>query len=73
MKRFWEAVYLVTSALGAAIIAFNINANVVGYCFFLVSSVVGGVMAYNSNASHTIWKVNVLFAVINIIGIVRYF
>ena len=72
MKRLWEAVYLVTSAIGASIIAFNINANVLGYSFFLASSVVGSYLAYHSNVSRTVVGVNVMFGVINIVGIVRY-
>lgn len=72
MKKFWEGLYFITSAVGASIIACNINANVIGYCLFLIASTVGGVLAYNSNASRTIWMVNGIFGIINVVGIVRY-
>lgn len=72
IKKFAEAVYLATSAIGATLIALNVNANVLGYCLFLVSSVVGGYLAYNSNASRSILTVNVMFGIINIVGIWRY-
>ena len=72
MKKVYEGIYLVTSFLGAGIIAANVNANVLGYAIFLIASITGGYLAYYSNVSRSVLVVNAMFAVINIIGIVRY-
>jgi hypothetical protein len=76
MNKIVDRIYLATSFAGAAIIAANVNANVLGYVLFLVSSVLGAYMVAKSNASHelrSLLKVNIVFAVINVVGIVRYY
>ena len=71
-KRLIEAVYLVTSALGALIIAANINANVYGYLLFLAGSVAGSYLVVESKAPKSLLYVNIMFGCINVIGLVRY-
>jgi hypothetical protein len=72
IKPFADAIYLITSGAGASAIALNLNINVLGYALFLVSSIVGFYLAYNSTASRSILAVNAMFGIINVIGLIRY-
>jgi hypothetical protein len=67
-----ENLYRASSLIGAVLIALNVGQNVTGYWLFLMSSILGGWLAYKSNASRSLVEVNVMFGIINIIGIVRY-
>lgn len=71
LKKTVEVIYLVTSIAGALLIALNINANLTGYYLFFLSSCAGAYLAYHSNASRSLLTVNVIFGIINVIGIVR--
>jgi hypothetical protein len=71
LKKSMEVAYLVTSIIGAILIASNIDANLIGYCLFFVSSCCGAYLAYHSNASRSLLMVNVIFGIINLFGIVR--
>lgn len=72
IKPAVDVVFLLTSFAGAGIIAANIDLNVIGYWLFLVSSIAGFTLVWNSNASKSLLLVNAMFAIINIVGIVRY-
>jgi hypothetical protein len=65
-------VYLATSIVGALLIAANIQANLIGYVLFLISSILGAYLVTISNASRSLLIVNIVFAIINVIGIVRH-
>jgi hypothetical protein len=73
MNKIVDGIYLATSFAGAAIIAANVNANVLGYVLFLVSSILGAYLVMKSNASRSLLIVNIVFAIINVVGIVRYY
>jgi len=59
---FLDFVYMTGSFLGAALIASNTGYNVVGYILFFMSSI----------ASKSLLIVTLYYAVVNLIGIVRY-
>lgn len=71
IKRILDAIYLISSVLGAVLIAANVGAQLLGYCLFLVSSIIAVYLLHRSNASRSLMIVNVIFAVINLIGIIR--
>ncbi len=72
MKKIVNISYLATSAIGALLIALNVNANVLGYVLFLISSILASVIVLKSNADRSLLYVNVMFGIINVIGIIRY-
>lgn len=71
MKRILDVVYLTSSFLGAVLIAANVGAQLLGYCLFLVSSIVAVFLLYRSDASRSLLIVNIMFALINLLGIFR--
>ena len=72
MKKLIEVIYFGSAAIGAILVAANIGLGALGYMLFLISSVLGGWLAYHSDASRSILWVNVMFGCINVLGIVRY-
>lgn len=71
MKRIIDAMYLIFSVAGAVLVALNIGYQLVGYILFLLSSILGSVLILGSNASRSLLTVNIIFAIINIVGIIR--
>lgn len=69
--RILDLAYLLAAFLGALLVAANIGAALYGYVLFLISSILGGYLAYNSNASRSLLYVNIMFGLINVLGIVR--
>ena len=72
MKKLIDVIYLVTSITGALLIALNVGSNVHGYLLFLISSCCGAWIALKSNVSKSILTVNIIFACINVLGLIRY-
>ena len=70
-KRLAEIFYFASAAAGALLVALNIGYQLEGYIFFLISSFLGSYLVLISDASRSILWVNVMFGVINIIGIIR--
>lgn len=64
-------IYLSSSIGGALLVALNIGAQVFGYVLFLVSSLTGIILLRKSNAPKSLLIVNIVFAVINTIGLFR--
>lgn len=71
VKRIVDGLYLASSAVGATLVALNVGAQLAGYSLFLLSSVCALYLLRGSNASRSLFIVNGVFAVINLIGIVR--
>lgn len=72
LKKVADAVYLVGSIAGSALIASNAGMNQIGYVLFLLSSLAGIYLLKNSNASKSLMIVTIYFSVINTIGLIRY-
>ncbi len=72
MIKILENGYRVTSIVGAILIALNVSLNVLGYSLFLASSLIGAWLAYKTKAPRSFIEINLVFALINIIGLVRY-
>ena len=70
-KRLADIIYLASSAIGALLVALNIGMQLEGYALFLISSISGIYLLLKSDASRSLVWVNAMFAVINIIGIIR--
>lgn len=62
----------VSGIMGAIIIASNIGVNWIGYVVFLVSSVCYSYLGWKVNRKG-LMTMNLLFIVINIIGLIRWF
>lgn len=71
MKRFYETIYLTSSMLGAILIALNVGLQFWGYTVFLISSLLGSYLVWISNASRSLLWVHIMYAGINIIGLIR--
>lgn len=71
MKKVIDNVYLITSIVGAFLVAINAGYQVIGFSLFLVSSLCGCYLVVNSNASRNLLYVNMMFAMINVVGIIR--
>lgn len=71
MNKVISGVYLGSSIVGALLVALNAGVAVLGYSVFLVSSSLGGYLAYNSNADRSLLYVNIIFGLINCLGIIR--
>lgn len=71
MTHVVSTIYLVAAISGAVLVALNIGMALLGYTLFLISSVLGGWLAHNSNADRSLVYVNIIFGFINIVGIVR--
>lgn len=71
MKNTTEVVYLLSSLTGALLIALNVGMQFEGYLVFLLSSILGAYLVIISNASRSLFAVHLMYAVVNIIGIVR--
>ena len=69
--RIADVIYLGSSMVGALLVALNIGLQFEGYALFLVSSISGSYLVLKSNASRSLLWVNGLFAIINIVGMVR--
>lgn len=57
--------------MGAILVALNIGQAQLGYTVFLISSLAGIYLLLKSNASRSLLAVNVMFMIINIVGIMR--
>lgn len=71
VKRIVDGLYLASSAVGATLVALNVGAQLAGYCLFLLSSCCALYLLRGTGASRSLMMVNGMFAVINLIGIVR--
>lgn len=71
MKKVIDYVYIISSILGAVVIASNTGTQFVGYCLFLLSSLCTLYLLHLSDASKSLWIVNGMFAVINLYGVIR--
>lgn len=71
-RKLLDYGYLASSLAGAALIALNLGTQVLGFTLFLVSNILGVVLLKGSTASKSLILVNVVFALINVVGIVRY-
>ena len=71
MGRMLGAVYIMASMLGAMLVALNIGMQFWGYAVFLISSVVGAYLVWISNADRSLLWVHIMYAGINIIGLIR--
>lgn len=71
MKAILDIIYMVSSIGGAAVVAANIGAQVLGYTLFLISSVTALILLLSSNASRSLVVVNSIFTVINVVGLIR--
>jgi hypothetical protein len=72
ITRIANSLYLVTSIAGALLIACNLGYNRLGYCLFLVSALSSIWLLSKSNATKSLWIVAIMFAIINVIGIISY-
>jgi hypothetical protein len=63
---------MVGSFGGAAIIAMNLGINFYGYLLFFASSVAGIFLIKKSNVSSAMMVVTMYYAIINLVGIIRY-
>lgn len=71
LKTALDIVYMTTSITGALLVAANIGAQLVGYTLFLISSLTAIFLLTRSNASKSLIIVNLVFALINLVGIIR--
>ena len=71
MKKVVDYVYLISSIVGAALVASNAGVQLAGYTLFLISSLCALYLLRLSNASKSLWIVNGMFALINLFGIIR--
>ena len=71
MKRIIEIIYFASAFTGALLVALNIGLQLPGYVAFLISSVLGCYLVLISDASRALLWVNVMFGIINIIGIIQ--
>jgi hypothetical protein len=71
-RKILDAVYIVGSFAGSMLIASNTGLNWWGYVFFLAAAISGTWLLIKSNASGSLLLVNVGYAIINSIGLVRY-
>lgn len=72
MKKVLDVVALGGAMLGSMIIAFNLGHNVIGYFFFLASSIASLLLIQKSDVSKSIYLQCLWFIGMNIIGIIRY-
>ena len=70
-QKIIDTVYLCTSITGALLVALNIGTQMLGYTLFLISSIAGIFLLLRSNASKSLIIVSAVFAMINVIGIIR--
>lgn len=71
MFKFVEVVFLLSSIIGAGILALNVGANIFGFVFFLISNVCSFYLYKKSNVSRTMFIVTFIFSIINVLGIIR--
>jgi hypothetical protein len=71
-RRLIDYGYLTSSVVGAALVASNTGTQVVGFSIFLVSNILGIMLLRGTTASKSLVWVNLIFASINVMGIVRY-
>ena len=72
LKLVLDVVYVVGSLVGATLIASNSGHNVLGYVCFFVSSIAGTWLLLKSNASKSLLFINAYYALVNLVGIIRY-
>lgn len=58
--------------MGAALIALNVDLNLIGFILFLISSASWGTVAWKTNQI-SLFVLQSVFGVINVIGIIRSF
>lgn len=71
-RRVADTVYIVGSFTGSILIALNVGLNWWGYVFFLSAALSGIWLLRGSNASFSLVLVNIVYAVVNTVGLVRY-
>ena len=71
MTRLLEPLYFLCAFAGTILIALNIGVALLGYVLFLSSSILGAYIAYASKSPRSILYVNLMFGLINVLGIWR--
>ena len=61
----------VTGVTAALLMALNLNMFVIAYTLFIISSVLWAVYAYRNN-NRQLLTMNVIFSLINLVGLVRF-
>lgn len=71
MKKIADILFVISNAVGALLIASNIGLHLYGFISFLIGNIFGMYLLKQSNASKSLMIIQVMFTVINIIGIIR--
>lgn len=72
MKLILNTLTLICAIIGSTIIALNLGYNVIGYGFFVVSSVTAIYLLINRKGVTGVLITNIYFLLMNILGIFRY-
>lgn len=72
MKKTLDIVALGGAMVGSLLIALNLGVTVIGYGFFLASSIASVRLLMMSDASKSLLLTNLWFVIMNVIGLVRY-
>jgi hypothetical protein len=72
MKRVLDFLAVAGAIGGSSLIAANVGLNVLGYAFFLISSLASLQLLRQSDASKSLIVINLWFTAMNVLGIVRY-
>lgn len=72
MKKTLDTVALGGAMIGSLLIALNLGVTVIGYGFFLASSIASVRLLMMSDASKALLLTNLWFVLMNVIGIIRY-
>lgn len=70
-QKRMEWIAAICGIIGAMLVALNIGAATIGYCFFLVGAVSYLIVAF-SIRNVPLFYLNLVFAITNIIGLVRH-
>ena len=70
-KKLADVIFVVSNAVGASLIALNMGLQLYGFISFLIGNFVGMYLLKNSDASKSLFVIQIMFAIINIVGIIR--
>lgn len=70
-KKIADIIFVASNAIGASLIALNTGLQLYGFISFLIGNFVGMYLLKGSNASKSLFVIQLMFAVINIVGIIR--
>ena len=71
IRRIADVAVVVCSVIGAGLVAANIGVALYGYIIFMIANVASLVVLSKAQGVKSIILVNVMFFVINLVGIVR--